>query len=141
MACGARGTNLYPAGCNPVPRSLMRVARVRAPRGMGPFSTAAFFIHVEIRSHIRLGSQKSALRPRFTPITDSVLALRLEPRPELYAWQAQLGTFPARAHSEQTGGAILSSSLWAVWMINAPGAATPRFRQMVRALVNQAIVD
>src|SRR4029077_3539928 len=48
-------------GVTPVPRSLMRVARGRAPRGMGPFSTAAFFSHIEIRSHIRLGSQKLLL--------------------------------------------------------------------------------
>jgi transposase len=61
-ACGARRTNLYPAGYNPVPRSLMRVARARAPREMGPFSTAASFSHVEIRSHIHLGFISSFYR-------------------------------------------------------------------------------
>src|SRR5271169_2173585 len=43
--------------------SLMRVARARAPRGMGPFSTAASFSHVEIRSHIHLGSHMLLLSP------------------------------------------------------------------------------
>src|SRR5215475_11585987 len=45
----------------PVPRSLMRVARARAPRGMGPFSAAASFSHVGLRSHIHLGSHKLLL--------------------------------------------------------------------------------
>ena len=39
----------------------MRVARARAPRVMGPFSTAASFSHVEIRSHIHLGYHKLLL--------------------------------------------------------------------------------
>jgi hypothetical protein len=45
----------------PVPRSLMRVARARAPRGMGPSSTVASFSQVEIRSHIHLGFHKLLL--------------------------------------------------------------------------------
>src|SRR5207342_3052280 len=53
----------------PVPRSLMRVARTRAPRGMGPFSTAASFSHVEIRSHIHLGSHKLLLLSVFDLVT------------------------------------------------------------------------
>ena len=39
----------------------MRVARARAPRVMGPFSTAASFSPVETRSHIHLGSHKLLL--------------------------------------------------------------------------------
>jgi hypothetical protein len=39
----------------------MRIARARAPRAMGPFSTAASFSHVEIRSHIDLGFHKLLL--------------------------------------------------------------------------------
>src|SRR6202040_34661 len=54
----------------PVPRPLMRVARARAPRGMGPFSTAASFSHVEIRSHIHLGSHKLLLSVHSLPLED-----------------------------------------------------------------------
>ena len=41
---------------------LERVARVRAPRAMGPFSTAASFSPVEIRSHNDLGFLSSCYR-------------------------------------------------------------------------------
>src|SRR5580704_3647401 len=54
----------------------MRVARARAPRGMGPFSTAASFSHVEIRSHIHLGFHKlllSAFDLRSSPFEDGTL--------------------------------------------------------------------
>src|SRR3984893_3003751 len=58
-ACGARRTNLYPAGYNPFQAPS---CAARAPRGMGPFSTAASFSHVEIRSHIHLGFISSFYR-------------------------------------------------------------------------------
>jgi hypothetical protein len=61
MVCGARRTNLYPAGCNPFQGPSCALRGQRAPRGMGPFSTAAFFSHVETRSHIHLGSHKLLL--------------------------------------------------------------------------------
>src|ERR1700680_2099075 len=60
-ACGARRTNLYPAGYNPFQGPSCALRGARAPRGMGPFSTAASFSHVEIRSHIHLGSHKLLL--------------------------------------------------------------------------------
>ena len=64
FACVRRSPHQLISGrVQPVPRSLMRVARARAPRGMGPFSTAASFSHVEIRSHIHLGSHMLLLSP------------------------------------------------------------------------------
>jgi hypothetical protein len=55
--CGARRITLYPVQVNPVPRSLIRTVRGhRAPRGMGPIFTPAFFSHGFRRSHIHLGS-------------------------------------------------------------------------------------
>src|SRR6185436_12521833 len=52
----------------------MRVARARAPRGMGPFSTAASFSHVEIRSHIHLGSHELLLSVHSLPLGGRRLA-------------------------------------------------------------------
>src|ERR1700721_3480155 len=63
FACVRRSPHQLISGRGqPVPRSLMRVARARAPRGMGPFSTAASFSHVEIRPHIHLGFIRSFYR-------------------------------------------------------------------------------
>jgi hypothetical protein len=70
MACGARRTNLYPAGCNPFQGPSCALRGRGAPRGMGPFSTAAFFSHVETRSHIRLGFHKLLLSVHSLPLED-----------------------------------------------------------------------
>src|SRR5712671_824340 len=60
-ACGVRRTNLYPAGYNPFQGPSCALRGRGAPRGMGPFSTAASFSPVETRSHIHLGSHKLLL--------------------------------------------------------------------------------
>src|SRR5450631_610482 len=66
-ACGTRRTNLYPAGYNPSqgPSCALRGRGLQG--GMGPFSTAASFSHVEIRSHIHLGFHKLLLSVVFVP--------------------------------------------------------------------------
>ncbi len=64
-ACGARRTNLYPAGHNPSQGPSCALRGRGLQRGMGPFSTAASFSHVEIRSHIHLGFISS-----FYPVFD-----------------------------------------------------------------------
>jgi hypothetical protein len=43
VSCGTHRTNLYPAGFNPGPQSLMRIARARAPRRDGTFLFCGIF--------------------------------------------------------------------------------------------------